>query len=96
MSPLAGDASAAPRRPSLARPDPSVAVVGRVESLTPAQERALLDRGRATDPAVARAVAAVIAEVREGGDDALRAQARRFDGVELTALEVPRDAVERA
>jgi histidinol dehydrogenase len=96
VSAVAGDRSdpLAPRAGTLAAP--SVAVVGRVGSLTAAQERALLDRGRATDPAVERAVAAVIAEVRESGDDALRAQARRFDGVELAALEVPREAAERA
>lgn len=38
----------------------------------------------------AEAVARVVADVRERGDDAIREHARRIDGVELGALEVPR------
>jgi histidinol dehydrogenase len=70
---------------------PAVAVTGRLETLSREQERRLFDRGRATDPGVARAVADVVAAVRAGGDAALRDLARRFDGVELAALEVPRE-----
>ena len=81
---------------SISSAEVTVAVTGRLESLTAAQERALLDRGRATDPSVARSVAETIAAVRERGDEALRDQARRFDGVELAALEVPAAAIEQA
>jgi len=70
---------------------PAVAVTGRLETLSREQERRLFDRGRATDPDVARAVADVVAAVRVGGDAALHDLARRFDGVELAALEVPRE-----
>jgi histidinol dehydrogenase len=70
--------------------DVEVAVRGDVAALTAEQEALLLARGRAADPEVVATVAAVIAEVRAGGDDALRAQARRFDAVDLDALEVPR------
>ena len=82
--------------PSRVVEPPAIAVEGAVGLLTPAQESVLLSRGRAADPGVARAVADVVEEVRTGDDEALRALARRFDGVELTALEVPRAAIERA
>jgi histidinol dehydrogenase len=49
--------------------------------------RAALDE----DAATATAVAAIIAEVRAGGDAALRALSARFDGVAPAALEVPRE-----
>jgi histidinol dehydrogenase len=63
--------------------------VRRLSALTaPARDR-VLTRGRAGDPDVARSVTAIIGEVRQQGDDALRAQARRLDGVDLHALEVP-------
>ena len=70
--------------------DVQVAVRGDVAALTADQEALLFARGRAADPEVVAAVASVIAEVRAGGDDALRAQAHRFDAADLDALEVPR------
>ncbi len=66
----------------------AIAVTGAIDSLTPAQEEMLFARGRATDPAVAAAVAEVVAAVRARGDAALREQAQRFDGVALEAVEV--------
>ncbi len=42
------------------------------------------------DAETARAVAAIIAEVRAGGDTAVRSLSARFDGVAPVALEVPR------
>ncbi len=65
-----------------------MAVVGRLNTLDAADVRILHERGRALDPAVAAAVAEIISEVAAGGDDALRALARRFDGADITALEV--------
>lgn len=64
---------------------------GRVDRLSAADRRALLDRSADADDAeIPARVAAIIARVRREGDAALVAMARAFDGVELTALEVPR------
>ena len=52
---------------------------------------------RETDRAdVSGAVAAIIADVRQNGDSALLRYARDFDHAELTAVEVPREAMEAA
>lgn len=69
---------------------PDFAVAGRLESLGPAEEGKLFDRGRSTDPAVMEAVAAIVADVRSRRDAALIDLARRFDGVEDLRIEVPR------
>ena len=74
----------------------NIAVEGRVGALDEAAEARLFDRGRAADAAVAEAVATLVADVRSRGDAALREQAARFDGVSLEALEVPREAWDRA
>jgi histidinol dehydrogenase len=53
--------------------------------------RALLDRvSESTSTTVRERVAAIIARVRDEGDEALRAMAREFDGAQLTSIEVPR------
>ncbi len=70
--------------------------VRRLADLDPATLDRLLVRGRAGDAAVARSVAADIADVRARGDDALRDLARRYDGVALDALDVPRSACDEA
>ncbi|HEY8469703.1 MAG TPA: histidinol dehydrogenase [Longimicrobiales bacterium] len=67
-----------------------------LRELSKADEARLFVRGRDADPEVERAVAAIIADVRARGDDALRGLARRFDRVELSALEVPREACNAA
>jgi histidinol dehydrogenase len=72
------------------------AVTGSLGELGAAGRARLFDRGRATDPAVEEVVRGVIAEVRLGGDDALRRLALRFDGVRLQALEVPRAVCDAA
>ena len=52
---------------------------------------------RETDRAdVSGTVAAIIADVRQNGDSALLRYAREFDHAELTAVEVPREAMEAA
>jgi histidinol dehydrogenase len=81
----------APRTTAAPEVAPAIAVVARLAELTPEQEARLLDRGRATDPDVQRAVAAVVDDVRSRGDAALHELARRYDGVELATLEVPRE-----
>ena len=63
---------------------------GRVADLSPADRAALFDRAAAMDSEAATAADAIIEDVRERGDAALFDMARRFDGAELDALEVPR------
>ena len=48
------------------------------------------------DRAAALAVGAILAEVREGGDDAVRAATERFDGVRVGDLQVPGDEIASA
>lgn len=60
--------------------------------LNASDEALLFDRGRAADPAVERAVAAIVSDVRARGDAALREMAARFDGVTLETIEVPSEA----
>lgn len=70
--------------------------IQRLDDLDDAAKRRLLDRGRLDDPEVTEAVAALVAEVREAGDAALRIQVARFDGVELDDFVVPRSSWEEA
>ncbi|MDQ3517201.1 MAG: histidinol dehydrogenase [Gemmatimonadota bacterium] len=67
-----------------------IAVRGAVGDLGSAPLALLLDRGRAADAEVECAVRGIIEDVRARGDDALREQALRFDGVELVSIEIPR------
>jgi histidinol dehydrogenase len=62
---------------------------GTVGALTDADRRALFDRGTSGDDQVRERTATIVARVRRDGDEALRALAREFDGVELDQLEVP-------
>lgn len=59
-------------------------------------EAAQLQRDSAFDAAAMKAAVDIVAAVRERGDEALRAYAREFDGVELDALEVTEEEVEAA
>jgi histidinol dehydrogenase len=61
-------------------------------ALGSADRRALFDRMGESDPAIGQRTAAIIARVRDEGDDALRELARQLDHVELEQLEVPRGA----
>lgn len=61
-------------------------------NLTAARRTMLMRRESLTDDSVSSAVAAIIRDVRSGGDRALIAMARDFDGAKLEALEVPRTA----
>ncbi|HYD54399.1 MAG TPA: histidinol dehydrogenase, partial [Gemmatimonadaceae bacterium] len=69
---------------------PALRWSGRLADLTAADRRALFDRTTSNDDAIRTRTAEVIARVRREGDEALRAMAREYDGVELAALEVPR------
>ncbi len=62
-----------------------------LEAMGPDERRRLLERGPAVEEGVRSTVAAILARVRDRGDAALRELAREHDGVELEALEVPRD-----
>ena len=72
---------------------------GRLADLGETDRRHLMERGAEETPETAASVAALIGEVRSGGDEALRDMALRFDGASLNALEIPREhwdeAVER-
>jgi histidinol dehydrogenase len=67
-----------------------IAFEGRLTDLDDDARRRLMDRQLADDGDLTAATRAILERVRAGGDDALLAMAREFDGVELPALEVPR------
>ncbi|MFM8558474.1 MAG: histidinol dehydrogenase, partial [bacterium] len=69
---------------------------GNVADLSAADRVGLMDRSTSTDEAVSTTVARIVREVRTRGDAALRELARTHDGVELAALEVPREAMREA
>jgi histidinol dehydrogenase len=69
---------------------------GPIESLSETDARALFDRTTPASADVAGETARIIADVRARGDAALRDMARRFDRVELDALEVSRRTIQRA
>ena len=58
--------------------------------------RAKLPRPQAAGNLPVAAVQAILAEVRAGGDDAVRSLTERFDGVDLDSLAVPAAEVEAA
>ncbi len=68
------------------------AVRSRLADLTPDDRELLLGRAPDDLPDVQKAVAGLIADVRARGDEALLEMAARFDGVELAAVEVHREA----
>lgn len=65
--------------------------------LAPAEREALLQRPAVADDAEIRTgTAAIIQEVRNGGDTALRALTHKFDGADLGDLQVGKDELARA
>ncbi len=74
----------------LTAPDSPFRIRGNVSDLTETELRLLLDRSTSNDDAVRASTASIIRRVRDAGDAALRELAREFDGVTLSALEVPR------
>lgn len=68
----------------------ALAVDARISALSDAQRGLLLDRRPGADEGLGEQVAGILEEVRASGDEALRDMARRYDGVELEELEVPR------
>lgn len=69
---------------------------GRIGDLDADELAALLDRQPMDDPGVGDAVAALMADVRIRGDEALLEMASRFDGATLEAVEIPRADWDRA
>ena len=67
-----------------------------IARLTPAQKAKLLRRGRADLSKVEAKVARIIAEVRSGGDAALRKLTKRFDGVDVEELRVSEEEIKEA
>lgn len=73
-----------------------LAVEGRISDVSPADMERLLSRAPVDEGRVREATRGILDRVRAEGDDALRAFARDFDGVEMEALEVPREAWDEA
>ena len=69
---------------------------GALAALDATQRQTLLARDAAANGDVTRTVRDIVAAVRADGDRALFALAQKFDGVELTALEVPRSTIDAA
>lgn len=69
---------------------------GRLADLAPPVRARLLDRSPQDDPHLAASVTGLMNDVRARGDAALLEMASRFDGVELAAVEVPREAWDAA
>lgn len=65
---------------------------GRLADLDEGVRRRLMEREPADAPELAETVAGLLAQVRDQGDAALLDMARRFDGVAMDGVEVPRDA----
>ena len=63
---------------------------GNLRDLSTGDRRTLVDRGTAGDPAIRSRTIAIVEQVRERGDAALRELAAEFDGVKMGALEIPR------
>ena len=68
----------------------------KLSGLTPSEKNSLLNRGPADEPQLRDQVRGLLNQVRTDGDDALRAMTKKFDGVELENLEVPRTRWEEA
>ena len=69
---------------------PRLRFTGRVAALGTEALRELFDRSTSSDDGVRGRTSAIIARVRRDDDAALIEMAREFDGVDLTAIEVPR------
>jgi histidinol dehydrogenase len=69
---------------------------GPFASLSPADRRALLERGTSGDQCVRQSVAEIIADVRARGDAGLKDLSARFDPAVPVTLEVPRAEMRRA
>jgi histidinol dehydrogenase len=69
---------------------------GELAHLSADERLSLFNRSSVIDDVTRRITSAIIARVRNDGDDALRALARELDSVELESLEVPRELLQRA
>ncbi|MGH7636410.1 MAG: histidinol dehydrogenase [Gemmatimonadaceae bacterium] len=74
----------------------AVRFTGRIADLDAGERARLIARSSTTSAEVTDTVARIIADVRARGDEALRASARQFEGVQLDTLEVPARDVRRA
>ncbi len=72
-------------------PAPVLRYFGALDALDQETRTVLLDRTTSIDADVRDTTARILGEVRTRGDAALRDMAKRFDGVALERLEVPRD-----
>ena len=69
---------------------------GAANTLSGDDRRALFARALSVDPSLRSRVGEILARVRDEGDIALLAMARELDRASLSALEVPRHALDRA
>jgi histidinol dehydrogenase len=69
---------------------------GAANALSGDDRRALFARALSVDPSLRSRVGEILARVRNEGDVALLAMARELDRASLSALEVPREALDRA
>ncbi len=67
-----------------------------IEALEAIAPETLFRRGDETAEQVDAAVDAILAEVRRGGDEALRRYTRELDGVEPSSLEISQEEIEQA
>jgi histidinol dehydrogenase len=72
------------------------AFCGSIAALSRDERRRLLERSTSIDDETRARVAGIVARVRRGGDEALRALALELDGARLESLEVPRAVWRRA
>jgi histidinol dehydrogenase len=69
---------------------------GRVDDLCPLDRQSFFNRSIDNDELVGYSVRKIIETVRSRGDDALTEMARTYDGVDLSAIEVPREKIRQA
>ena len=75
---------------------PLFALRSAIADLDQRDSRILFDRGFTADPHLRDRVSSILAQVWEDRDAALRQLARELDGVDLEAIEVPRERCARA
>ena len=74
----------------------NIFLTGRISNLTDTQLDCLFARESNEAAAIRESASSILRDVQLNGDQALIAIAARFDGVELTSIEVPRVELDRA
>ena len=66
------------------------------KGLTLREVRTMTNRNVNLSDDLEKSVSAILAQVKEGGDEAIRALTKKFDGVELTDFRVSEEEIEEA